>query len=128
MIPGGDAADQPAAADRDKQRIEIARLIFQLLAERALAEKRLGLIEGMHFERAGAGGEFLACGERFGIALAADDQLGALGTDARELRRRGHARHEDRRAYFKLPRRIGDGGAVIAAGGGDHSRRRNRRA
>jgi hypothetical protein len=45
-IPGGDAADQPAAAEGDEQGIEIGRILLELEAEAALAEKGFRLAPG----------------------------------------------------------------------------------
>ena len=53
-VPGRDAADEAAAAHRDQQRVEVRGLARQLEPERALAEQRLLLIEGMHRQGAGA--------------------------------------------------------------------------
>jgi hypothetical protein len=49
--PGGDAADQAAAADRHEDGVDRA-VRRELASERSLPEQRLALIEGMHFERA----------------------------------------------------------------------------
>ena len=97
-VPGGDAADQPAAADRHQQRVDLRRVGLDLEPDRALAEQRLRLVVGVHRERAGSRDERLAGGERVGIDLAADHQLGAVAADALELGRRGDLGHEDRRA------------------------------
>jgi hypothetical protein len=57
----------------------------------------------------------LARRQRIGITLAGDDEVGAIVANARHLRRRRDGRHEDPGRHAKLHRRIGDGGAVIAA-------------
>src|SRR6185312_3568954 len=67
LMPERDAAQEPAATDRGKQRLHVARLLLELLRQRRLAEQRLVLIEGMDGERARARGPFLAGGERIGI-------------------------------------------------------------
>src|SRR5436190_591301 len=77
-VPGGHAADQAAAADRDEHGVEIGRLLGELAAERALTEQRLGLIERVHLERAGFRRPCFARGERIGISSAADDEIGAV--------------------------------------------------
>lgn len=82
LIPGGDAADQATAADSDQQRIDIGQVFLDLPAERALADKRLGLVEGMDLQRACPFGEDFAGGQRIGIAVAADDEVGAETPDA----------------------------------------------
>ena len=47
LVPGGDAADQPAAADRDQQRVEVGRLLLELEADAARAQHGLDLVEGV---------------------------------------------------------------------------------
>ena len=73
-------------------------------------------------DRQGAGcrGPVGAGSEGIGDMGAGDDQLGTVVADPLRLRRRGDARHEDRRLLAEPHCGIGDGGAVIAArGGGD---------
>src|SRR5581483_8598104 len=67
----------------------------------------------------------LAGGQRLGIELAADDEVGAAAADARDLGGGGDLRHEDARPVPQLARRIGHRRAVIAARGGRDSRRRH---
>ena len=119
-VPGGDAADEAAAADGHQQRVE-QRLLLELQRERALPEQRLGLIVGVHGQRAGLARPRLGGGQRVGVALAADDQLGAVAPDARDLGRRRHRRYEDLRRRPHPHRRVSDGGAVVAAGGRHHA-------
>ena len=113
--PCGEAADQPAAADRDQQRVE-RRILLQLHADRALAEHRLGLVERMHRHRAGLGDIGVARRQRVGDMLACDFQPRAIVADAFGLRRRGDAGQEDRCRYAEPLRGIGDCRAMIAAG------------
>ena len=68
--PGGDAADQAAAADRDQQGVEIGQLFLELQPERALADQGLGLVEGVDRHRAGLRRPCFARGQRIGVALA----------------------------------------------------------
>ena len=46
--PGGDAADEAAAADCHKQRVELRRLLLELQADRALAEQRQRMVIGVN--------------------------------------------------------------------------------
>jgi hypothetical protein len=50
-VPPGDSSNKPAAADSDKNRIEIWRLSFKLQADRPLTEQRFFLIVSMDRER-----------------------------------------------------------------------------
>ena len=116
LVPGGDAADQAAAADRDQQRIEVGRLLLELEADAARAQHGLDLVEGVHGQRARLGDIGLARRQRLGVDLAADGQVGAVAADARDLGRRGDLRHEDARLVAEPHGRVGHRRAVIAAG------------
>src|SRR5439155_23374192 len=70
--PGGDSGDQSAAADRDKQRVEVWRLFLHLQPDRALPEQRLGLVERMDRERPRLGCPGFARAQGVGVALAND--------------------------------------------------------
>ena len=98
----------------------------ELERERALAQQRLRLIEGVYRQRARLRRPGLAGRERVGIAVAADDQVGAVAPDALHLRGRGHGGHEDAGGHAEPHGGVRDGGAVIAARGGHHARRRDR--
>ena len=118
LIPGSDAADQPAAAHRDQQRIEVSGLLLELEADGALAEQGFALVKGVDRERARLGDPCFASGERIVIAVAANDELGAVFADAPDLRRRGDARNKDLGGDAELQSGVGDRRPVIAAGGG----------
>ena len=45
------------------------------------------LVEGMDGKRAGLGDAAFACGQRVGVELAADHEIGAIALDARDFRR-----------------------------------------
>jgi hypothetical protein len=124
-VPGGDAADMPAAADRDEQRIEAGRLLLKLQADAALAEQRLRLVEGVHGKRARLRDIGFARGERVGVELAADREIGAVLADARDLGRRGNARQENLRRDAKPHGGVAHRDAVIAARSRADARRRN---
>ena len=57
----------------------------------------------------------LAGGQRLGVDLAADGQLGAVAADARDLGRRGDLGDEDARLASEPHGGVGHGGAVVAA-------------
>jgi hypothetical protein len=61
LVPGTNSADQPAAADRDQERVDLRQVGFQLHSERALAEHRLRLVVRVNRERSGLRDECLAC-------------------------------------------------------------------
>jgi hypothetical protein len=124
-IPGGDAADQPTAADGHQQRVDGGGLYAQFQSDRALAEQGFDPVIGVDRHRARRGHPFLAGRQRVGVAIAPDDQLRAVLADALDLRRRGHRGDEDLGAHAESPGGVGDGGAVIAARGGHHARSRD---
>ena len=101
-------------------------VLLDLEAERALAEQRLRLVEGVDWRARRFPHESLARRERVGVALAADDELGAVAADALGLGRRRDGGHENRRRRAEPHRRIGDRRAVIAARGRDDAGLRDR--
>ena len=121
--PGGDAGDQPAAADRDEHRVErrqgeALKVLLPFEGDRAGAGDRLGRVVGVDFERAAFGDVSVAKLLRLGVGSARNDGLGAVGADPRDLRRGRDFRHEHPRRNAELLRRIGDRRAVVAARGG----------
>ena len=85
--PARDAGDQPAAADRDEDRVEGRAVLLPFEADGALArDRRLG-VEGMHAQRAALRHVGVAGLLRIGVAGAADDDLGPVRADDRDLRR-----------------------------------------
>jgi hypothetical protein len=87
-IPGGDAADKPAAADSDEKRVDIGALLLDLQPDCPLAQQRLALIKGMDRERSRPSGPLFAGCERIVIAIACDHQLGTIIADSLDLRGR----------------------------------------
>jgi hypothetical protein len=73
-IPGCNAADQPAAAYRDEERVDLRCIVFYLAPDRALADHGFGLVVCMSGERAGAGDKILAGRQRIRVAVAGDDK------------------------------------------------------
>ena len=59
-IPGGDAANEPAAAHRHQNRIERRRLALELECCRPLADQRQRLVVGVDLECPGFFGPSLA--------------------------------------------------------------------
>ena len=71
--PRRDAADQPAAAHADQQRIGHAGLLLDLARQRAGAGQHLRLVVGVGHQRAALALALLAGGEGVGIGRAGDD-------------------------------------------------------
>ncbi|ODV14151.1 MAG: hypothetical protein ABT20_00705 [Rubrivivax sp. SCN 70-15] len=100
--PGGDAGDQPAAADADQHALGQAGVGLDLGRQRAGAGHHLELVVGVHQQRAAVALARQAGGERVGVGRAADDdartqrrQRGALGGTA-DLGHEDLARHRQR--------------------------------
>ena len=120
LVPGGDASDQAAAADRHQQCIDPRRLALQLEADTALAQHGFHLIEGVDRERSGLRNIRLAGGQSFGVDLATDGQLCAVAADARNLGWRGDLGDEDAGLVAQPHGRVRHRRAMIAARcGGD---------
>jgi hypothetical protein len=129
--PGGDAGNQPAAADRDedgvkRRQAQSSQVPLPFEPDRSRAGDRLGRIERVDLQRAAFGDIGVAAFLRLGVICAADDGLRAAGADPRDLRGGRDFRDEDLGGYAELLRRIGDGGAMVAARGGGAARGRGR--
>ena len=120
-MPGGDAADQAAAANRDQQRIELRRLLFEFQRQRALSQHGLVLVKGMDGQRARLLLPFLAGRQGIGIAVAAHHQFGAEIANAADLGGGRDRGHENLRPHALLARGIRHRRAVIAARSRDHA-------
>ena len=122
---GGDgvAGDQPAAADRDHQGVEVVRVLEHFQRDRALARDHQRVVVGMDEGEAALGGERLRAHLRLRHALALEHDLGAVRPRRLDLHeRRGHRHHDGGRDA--QPRGVvGDRLGVVAGGHGDHAPR-----
>ena len=121
VIPGGDAADQPASADRNQHGVDLWRLLFELQTDASLAEQRFRLIIGVHYHRAGLCRPQLARRQRIGISFAGHHQIRSVFPDSFKFRRRRNFRNKNSRRLFQLHCGKRNRRAVIAARGRDHS-------
>src|SRR5262249_768553 len=119
--PCGNAADQTAAANGDKQRIQVCALLFEFDSDRSLPEERLHLIEGMDRKSTRARNPSLAGCQGIRVALAGHDQIGAIFTQALHLRRSRYLRDKDFGWDSPLHGGVGDRHAVIAPGSRGHA-------
>ena len=119
FVPRRDSTDEASAADGHEHGVGVGRLLLQFRADGGRAEEGLALVERMNAHRARAGGPGLAGGARVVVAVAGDDELRAVGADARDLGGGGDRRNEDLRAHAETHGRVRGGHAVIAAGRGD---------
>ena len=119
--PGGLPADEAAAARRDDDRVERAGLLLQLAAHRALAGDDVGVVVGVHQQRAGLALRGSARGLGVVVVALDDVHVGAERGDAVALHRRAGGRHEDLGPVTEARGDVGDGGAVVTAGGGDEA-------
>jgi hypothetical protein len=88
-IPGGDTSDQPAAADRNEDGVDIGRLLLEFEAECPLAQDSFVLVERRYRHGAGSLRPCLAGRKRIRVAVALDREVGAVFADALDLRGRG---------------------------------------
>ena len=91
-VPGGDAANQPAAAGRHQDMRQIRRILFELAADGALPGQHIRVVVGVHFQCAGFCLPGARCGQRLGIGRARLHHSRAIAGDARDLRRAVSAR------------------------------------
>jgi hypothetical protein len=85
--PGGDAADQSAAAHGNQKRRDARKVALRLGPQRSLSQESLGLVEGMDGQRVPFLDEPLAGRKRIGIAFPSDYQIGPVASNALALRR-----------------------------------------
>jgi hypothetical protein len=117
----GHAGDQPPAADRDHDHIEVIELLGQLEPDGALPGHHERIVVGVHEREPALGGE--RAGERVavvGIAFEIDD-LGAVALGGRALGRRGVAGHQDRGPRAVLARGERESLGVVARGDRAHA-------
>ena len=110
-IPRGNAADQSAAADRDQERVDVGRVLFQFQPDRALAKQGLLLVKGVNRHGAGLRDMDLACRQRIGRALAnrctelaQSECLPTISLWSRPYQRAGHILYESL-GYQRQPAR-----------------------
>src|SRR6185312_5586101 len=94
-IPGGDTGDQPAATDRNEDGVDIGGLLLEFEAQRSLSHDGFVLVERGYRDGAGLSGPCFAGREGIRVAVALDREVGAVLSDALDLRGRGDARNED---------------------------------
>src|SRR5262245_26621067 len=116
-VPACDAANKPAAADRDKERVEVRDLFLDFQTNCPLAEQRSHLIVRMERERPTLPAPGYTRGKRVRIAFSLYDQVRAITTDLLNLRLRCDAGHKNCSLHPELHSGIGDRHAMIAAGG-----------
>jgi hypothetical protein len=116
---GGDARNEPAAADRHHQHVEVGHLLQHLEAHRALAGDHRGVVVGVDEGEAFARAERVRVLRGPGERVALEDHVGAVHLRALHLVVRGAARHHDHRAHAQARRVVGDALRVVAGAHGD---------
>ena len=113
----GHAADEPAAADRNDDRVELRALLQNLEPDSPLSRHDQLVIERRHYRRAPLGAEARRNVEPLG--RIAQHELRAQCADARLLDGRGRARHDNAGMRAEALRGIGHRTAVVAGRGRD---------
>jgi len=123
------ARDQPAAADRDKDRVDRRLVLAQdFHRNRALAGDHVRVIERVHEGQAVLGFEFERVQVGIGVTFAGQHHLGAVRAHCVDLDlRRGHRHHDHRLAAQPLGRER-HALRVVAGRGADHAPRELRGA
>jgi hypothetical protein len=111
----------PAAPHRNHHRLRVGNLLDELEPDRPLSRDHDGVLEGVDERRARLVDVRLRGGEGVLEALAAHDQLGAVGAAGLDLRHRRVLRHVDAGGNPRLPRGPGNGLAVVAGACRDHA-------
>ena len=112
---GGDAADQSAAADRDKYGLDVRQVGEDFEADGSLAGNDLFVVVGRHDRVAVLGGQFLRTQAALFAAGTDGDDLRAERRGGFEFVLRSVAGHHDDGLHAQRPRRVGHSLRVIAA-------------
>ena len=115
-----DAGAEPAAADRDEDRVELAGLAQELVTEARRAERRARPFERMH-ERASLVASQLFCHRERARDVGADDNLAAEFTAGLDAQRVGGLRHRDLGGRAERLGCVGDRHGVVAGADRAHS-------
>ena len=114
---------QPAAADRNDDRVEIGRVLEHFQRHRARAGDDLRIVERVNEDVAVLERELAGLGVSIVEHVAVKDDLGAVAGGLRHLHRRRRRRHDDRRRNAEPLGMIGDRLRVIAGRRRDHAAR-----
>ena len=120
---GRDAGDQPAAADRNHQHVEIGLLLQHLQRDGALPRDDMRIVVGMHPDQAALARFGLGARLRLADGLAVEQHLGAIRLGRRHLHERRRHRHHDGRGDAETRRMVGDRLGVVAGRHGDDAAR-----
>jgi len=116
---GGDAADEPAAAHRDDQRVEVGLGAQHLQADGALASDHGFVVEGVDEAQALARCEHQRVVAGLVEVVAMQHDLGAEAARAFHLHHRGRHRHHDDGTQAQALRVVGQALGVVAGRRGD---------
>ena len=120
---GGDAGDQPAAADAEQDGVEVGHLVEELEAERALPDDDVAVVERVDEHGAGALGELGGQAQRRLDRRTLEHDVGAVAAGGEQLGDRHAERHEDRRGDAEGLRGERDALRVVAGGCGHDAAR-----
>ena len=122
-----DAGEQPAAADRHEDRIQVAAALAQdLHRDGPLPGDDVGIVEGMHEHQIALARQLQCLLERAVIVIAVYHHLGAEIDHRLDLDVRGGLRHDDHRRNAAPARGERNSLRVIAGRGAHHAAPRTR--
>ncbi len=110
----GDAGNQPAAADRHDQQVEIGASGQHFERDRSLPGDDRGVVIGVHQDEAALARQLVGGAAGVDQAVAAQHDLGAERLGAVDLGERRPRRHHDRRRDAEAARVVGDALRVVA--------------
>ena len=121
---GEDAADEPAAADRDDDRVGVGRVLFDLEADGAGAGEHDRVVEGMDERAPGLLRPARARRSKASAGPSASrSTVGAVAARRGDLLLGGAAPHHDERVDAVLGRGVGDRLGVVSGRDRDHAAR-----
>ena len=123
--PRGDgvAGNQPAAADRDHQQVEIGHVLQHFERDRALPGDHARIVVGMHEGEAALLRDRLGAHLRLRNRLAFEHDFGAVGLRRLDLHERRRHRHDDGGGNFQAPGVVGHRLRMVAGRHRDHATR-----
>ena len=111
-----DTRNQPTSGELYQHGIEVRHLLQHFQPECALAGDDVGMVERRNHGIAFLTHQALCLNFRLVLGFANDAGFGAERANAFELVARHQLRHTDDAGHARLPRRVGEGAAVVTGG------------
>jgi hypothetical protein len=115
----GIAGDQPAAADRDDENVEVGRVFQHFERDGALTGDDVRIVVRMHPDQIALGRDRLGARLRFGERLAVEHDVGAMRLGGFDFHERRRHRHDNGGGDIQAPGVIGHRLGMVAGRHGD---------